>query len=211
MKRIVAGAAGLCVAGWLAFPAMAASADVKIGVIQMDRVVRAFPDAKSADSRLKAQVEEFETERDMLIGKINDQKKILEQAATEAQDKALSEAERERKTDDVKEKLKALRDLEQQLRETSNRQQRGLAEMEMRLRKHIMGKLKDIVAQYAKKNDFTLVLDSTSVGMGGVDVVLYSMEKVDVTDAVLKLIEEQAKNAPAVEKEVTGNPDIKKK
>jgi outer membrane protein len=211
MNKVVAVAAGLCMAGWVAFPATAVSADMKIGVIQMDRVVRAFPDAKSADSRLKAQVDEFETERDLLIGKINDQKKILEQAATEAQDKALSEAERERKTDGVKEKLKTLRDMEQQLRETSNKQQRGLAEMEMRLRKHIMGKLKDIVAQYAKKNEFTLILDSTSVGVGGVDVVLYSTEKVDVTEAVLKLIEEQAKNAPAVEKEVTAKPDIKKK
>ncbi len=196
MKRVLICAAGLCLAGWMALPAMAASADLKIGVVQMDRVVRAFPDAKSADSRLKEQVDEFETERDLIIGKINEQKKILEQAATEAQDKALSEAERDRKTDGVKAKLKSLRDMEQQLRETTNKQQRSLGEMEMRLRKHIMGKLKDIVAQYAKKNDFTLILDAASVGVGGVDIVLYSAEKADVTEAVLKLVDEQAKSAP---------------
>lgn len=209
MKTLMTGVLGLCVAGWLTLPAVAA--DVKIGVVQMDRVVRAFPDAKSADSRLKEQVDEFETERDLIIGKINEQKKILEQAATEAQDKALSEAERERKTEGVKEKLKALRELEQQLRETTNKQQRALSEMEMRLRKHIMGKLKDLIAQYAKKNDLTLVLDAAAVGAGGVDVVLYSTEKVDVTEAVLKLVEEQTKRTPEAEKDAKANSDIKKK
>lgn len=218
MKRFVVGMAGVFVAAGLVLPVFAA-ADLKIGVVKMDEVVRAFPDAKSADSRLKEQVDEYESERDLKIAKINDQKKLLEQAATEAQDKALSEAERDRKTDGVKEKLKALREMEQDLRELSSKQQRSLAEMEMRLRKHIMGKLKDIIGQYAKKNDFTVILDATAVGAGGVDVVLFSADKLDVTEAITQLVKEQpvtepspAKGSKAIaEKEVKTTPEGKKK
>ena len=59
------------------------------------------------------------------------------------------------------------------------------------MRKRITDKITGIVSEFAKKEGYTLVLDSGSVGLNGVPIVLYTAPAIDVTEDVLKLVEKK--------------------
>lgn len=166
-------------------------AETKIAVVDMGRVIKVLPEAKSADSLLEKQIEELESEhRDMLAerGKL---KKDFEAAHDEARNKALSEKMRDRKMEIAEDKLVALREYERNIRERSGLRQKQIADQKVRMRRRIVSKLREIIGEYARKNGYLLVLDSSGLGMNGVETVVYNLEGIDITDNVLKVIEKK--------------------
>ncbi|MBA4389244.1 MAG: hypothetical protein C0404_14820 [Verrucomicrobia bacterium] len=193
MKRIYALVAGIAVLGFLPALSLCAS-DVKLATVDMARLVKAHPDTPGADSSLEKQGEEFDVEAKGMRSKLEKLQKEVEEAVGEAQSKALSDEAREAKKKMVEEKVQAFRDGEKKFRETLNQRQKELNDQRLRLQKRIVGKIKDAVKKYAEKNGFTVVLDSSSMSVTGVETLVFSVEKLDITEEVLKtLTKEKAK------------------
>lgn len=165
------------------------SAEAKIGVVDMARVIRAFHETKSADSLLEKQVEEFESEQRMMLTEREKLKKEFEDAHGETRNKALSEETREKKMEIAGEKLTALREYERKIRERVDLGQRQLADQKARMQERIVSKLREIIGKYAEKNGYLLVLDSSGEGRSGVETVVYNLKGIDITEDVLKIIE----------------------
>jgi Skp family chaperone for outer membrane proteins len=85
-------------------------------------------------------------------------------------------------------KLNTLRDCEMKIRERINQRQKEIADQKMRMQRRIVGKLREIVGKYSSEKGYTLVLDSSAMGISGVESVVYSKENLDVTEEVLKII-----------------------
>lgn len=165
-----------------------AAADVKIAVVDMSKLVQSHPDTKEADELLEKQAQEFEAEKDELVAKFSTLRADFEAARSEASNKALSEAGRELKRDEAREKLMALEEFQQEIRETTLKRQRQLTDQSDRMRRRIVTKIIEVVDQYAAEKGFTLILDTASRGLSGVESVVYADEKLDVTDAVQERI-----------------------
>ena len=175
------------------------SAETKIAVVDMARLIRAHPETKSNSSMLEKQIEEFELERKEMLAERGKLVKALEEARKEARNRALSEKAREKELEFAEEKLAALRRYEQKIRETAGLRQKQIADQKVRMRRRIVAKLRKIVKGYAEEHGFVLVLDSSGLGMNAVETVVYNLERIDITDSILSTIAEEkqstAKNA----------------
>lgn len=164
-------------------------ADGKIAVVQMDRIVRAYPEAQRAEETLKAVKEEYEKELDKMEVKGKELQSTFEAAAADVRDKAISESEREKRYEIAQQHAKALQEFQIKMRQQRGDNQRDLADQEMRLFKRVIGKLRDVIGEYAKDKKIDVVLDTAGVGMHGGPLVLYASDAIDVTDDILKRIE----------------------
>jgi outer membrane protein len=174
----------------------------KVAVVQMDKVVRAFPEAQDAEKTLKMVRDEYEKGLDKMEEKAKELQQAVESAAAEASDKAVSEAEREKRQEAARQKWGVYQEYQQKIRKERSDNQRDLADQEMRQFKRIMGKLRDVIAEYAAEQKLDLILDSAAVGVHGGQVVLFSADKLDITAAIVKRVETMGKKTESAEKKV---------
>jgi Skp family chaperone for outer membrane proteins len=142
-----------------------------------------------------ARLAEFEAEQDDFQAQQEKLRKELEAARDAAEDRAISEREREKRMDVLKEKLLALRQLEQRVRETRLARQRELNEQEGRMLKRILVKVQAIIDRVAAEKGYALVLDSGARNPGGVPTVIFAQPTLDITEQVVGLVKAEAKTA----------------
>lgn len=181
-RTLVAGVVLIWVsgAGWCA--------DLKIAAVDMARLVKAHPDTPPADALLEKQIEEFQAEQKDMEAEFEKIKKAFDDARKETTNKALSEAAREEKLQAAEEKLTAVRDYDRKIRETLGARQKQLSEQSLRMRKRIVEKIQAEVREYAAKKEYALVLDSAALSVSGVEIMLYSSDKIDITEELVKII-----------------------
>jgi Skp family chaperone for outer membrane proteins len=181
---------------WVLLPAAGARAgDLSIVVVDMDRVMKSYGETKTADALLREQVEEFRAEIKKMREEEAQMARTFEEAAAEARNKALSDEERSRKGDIARERLSKLNEFQSKIRETVRAREEELSDQKGRMRRRIVDKLRGIVRDYASKKGFTVVLDSSALGVTGVETVVYNPDSMDITREVLKLVETEKPSA----------------
>ena len=189
-RRLMIACMAVLVLATTVDPALCAG--VKLAVVDMERLVRAHPRAESSEALLKAQVEEFEEEqKDML----SEEEKLKEQFAASrdaAQNKALSDSAREERVEDAKEKYVALREYEMKRLENARLRKKQLADQQLRLRRRIVSDIQSTIKGYADEQGISMVFDSSAVSMRGIESVVCHADKMDITEAMLKLVKRGA-------------------
>jgi Skp family chaperone for outer membrane proteins len=130
----------------------------------------------------------MEAHRDAMMAEQEKLKKAFETARDEALNKALSEAGREEKMTAAQQKLAVLTEFTQKARQTAMDERKELAERKSRMQSRIVDKIRDSVKQLAASRGIELVLDSSALGMSGVEAVLFTADSLDLTDAVIAAI-----------------------
>ena len=177
----------VCVAAVL----MTASADAgesKIAVVDVVRLVKAHPKTDTDKRIIEEQVREFEAEHEKRIEDFTQMKEDFAAAREEAMNKALSEEGREQKMKVAEEKMIALRERERELRETVELRRQQISDQRIRMRKRILTQLRGMTQEYAKKNGYSLVLDSSGAGLNGVTAVVYAADNIDITAKLLDAV-----------------------
>jgi Skp family chaperone for outer membrane proteins len=162
---------------------------LKIAVLDMTRVTKSFPETKTAEQMLEKQAAEFEAEHEEMLEELEKLKEEFETIRKAAENNALSGEARDRKIEVAEEKLKELREQDAKIRETMQMRRKQINDQKTRMKQRIVEKIRAIVRDYADDNGYTLVLDSSSMGLNGIDTVVYSVDKVDITEDVLEIIE----------------------
>ena len=161
------------------------AADVKIAAVDMAKAVSAHPDTKDADALLEKQLDEMETHKSEMVGRLRKLNDELETVHKEAMSRALSEEGRAQKMDVVREKATKVAKFDQQMRRTISEERKQLGDLKSRMQRRIVDKIKEIIKTIAAAEGYALVLDSSAVGISGVDAVLFAAGKTDITDAVI--------------------------
>ena len=165
--------------------AMGKGDDAKIAIVNMQRVVNAFPETDAVETALRDQVEDFEAERKKIEDKAEGMRLELEELVKEAGDKALSAAAQEAKKKELGGKYKELQKYQFEMRKQLSLRKDQLNDETMRIRKRLSVKVREIVGAYAKDKGYNLVLDAS--------VVVYNLDKLDITEDVVKHIMKQKK------------------
>jgi Skp family chaperone for outer membrane proteins len=168
-----------------AVTAMGKGNNEKIAIVDMSRVVSVFPETETIEATLRDQVEDFGAERKKIEEKAEGMRLELEALAKEAGDRALSDEAREAKKRDITGKYKELQRYQFEMRKQLSLRKDQLNDATMRMRKRLSIKVRDIVGEYAKDKGYTLVLDSA--------VIVYNVDKMDITEGVVKHIQKQKK------------------
>jgi Skp family chaperone for outer membrane proteins len=164
---------------------------LKIAMVDMTKVTKSVPETKAAEAILEKQAAEFEAEHKGMLDELEQLKTEFETARKDADNKALSEQAREAKIKIAEDKLRELKEQDARIRETVKKRRQQINDQKVRMKQRIVGKLRSIVQDYAEDEGYTIVLDSSGVGLSGIETVVYSVDKIDITQDVLDIIEKQ--------------------
>ncbi|MBI1953273.1 MAG: OmpH family outer membrane protein [Candidatus Omnitrophica bacterium] len=145
-------------------PASAAESAAKLAVIDLDRILEGYRGTESSDKRLEKLSEDKKGQREKFVSEIKEMREELI---------LLNEEARLERQKLIEEKLKGLAAFDREARTTLVKKR----EEEM---KTIFDEIEAVVASFAKEQGFTLVVSHRAV--------LYRQEGMDVTDQVLKIL-----------------------
>ncbi len=198
-------AAGLvaCVAG--ALPAVAIEGG--IALVDMETLFSKYYKTQLADAQLKDQADDFNTERKDLVAKYEQMQEDFNDLRAEAQNSALSEEVRLEKRDLAEEKLISLKEQEAKIQRMETTRRRQLEEQQMRMRKKIIEEIREEITAYAQERNIPCILDSSGQTMNGVELVLFSDGKFDITDDILAILNKGQTTTPAADAETDAGAD----
>ena len=158
--------------------AMAVSAEMKLGTVDMMLLVKNHPNydsnktlLTSTDKDYQKKLEKIKAEGD---GLQDEGKKLMDQMRNPMLT-AKAKADIEKQLGDIQQKLMGM---EQRYRSEAMRCRQDLQDLEARLLRTTTDDLKKRVAKYAAANGYDLILDSNAAA--------YATSTLDVTDAMLK-------------------------
>jgi outer membrane protein len=160
--------------------ALAASADMKIGTVNMVQLVRLHPSHETNRNLIKSTDKDYKAKLDSR----QDALKTIADEGKKAQDdlnnpmlSAAAKAEAQKKLEGVQQRFLAA---QQDLRSAAQHYQNELSDLESRLLKLETEDIRAKITAYAKDNGFDLILDASMLG--------YAKESFDVTDDILKAL-----------------------
>ena len=164
------------------------AAEQSVIFVNLDRAFNEFYKTKLADAQLKQQADEFNAERKKLVTDYEKIQKDFNAIRDEAQNTALSDDVRTEKRNVAEEKLVELRDYESRIRRFDDSHRKQLDDQSRRMRKRIVDEIQQIVKDFAKTHGYQAVIDSSGQSLNGVEMILYTDSKINITDTVLDLL-----------------------
>lgn len=157
--------------GFLAAQAQTPTASTKVGFADVDAIFNQMPEAKQIETELKSTQTMLKNQIDTKAQEF--QKKLADYNANlnNMLDAVRQNTERE------------LTQMQQNLEKLQQDAQTTIQNKQNQLMGPVYDKVGKAIADVAKENGFTLILSSQ---IGGLDVVLYGDEKMDVSELVLK-------------------------
>lgn len=162
------------------------AADLKIAVIDMDKIFQEYYKTKIIDANLKKQAELFKDYSDKLnesLTKLQEEFKTLRDAS---QNIAASEAERESKRLAAQDKYRQMNSKEAELRQYTREKQRQLRDEYEKNRNEILNEIKKTVGEMALLQGYTIVLDKSGATLNNIPAVMYHNPSIDITDNILR-------------------------
>ncbi len=162
------------------------AADLKIAVIDMDKIFQEYYKTKIVDANLKKQAELFKDYSDKLnesLTKLQEEFKTLRDAS---QNIAASEVERESKRLAAQDKYRQKNSKEAELRQDTREKQRQLRDEYEKNRNEILNEIKKTVGEMALLQGYTLVLDKSGLTLNNIPAVVYHSPAIDITDGILR-------------------------
>ncbi|MBS0659795.1 MAG: OmpH family outer membrane protein [Verrucomicrobia bacterium] len=192
MKRTLAVASALAAFAFAA--ATPAQAQMKVGVVDMNKVFSDYYKTKDAETRInearaaaKKEMDDRMEARQKLLDEINNLNK-------EVENKALSASARDEKGKQRDEKINETRNLEREITEFKNTRERQLQEQAVRMRNGIVEEIMKIVNDKVKADGYDLVFDKSGSSLNGVPILLYSKDGMEFTNDVVTALN---RNKPA--------------
>lgn len=184
----------------LAAPAAFAQ-DMKIGIIDMNRVFSEYQKTKDAEKRVnedksaaKKELDERAARYRELMQKWTDKQKMIN-------DKLLNDELRRQHTLEASELGAELKSLERDMDEFRRRREGQLQEQVTRMRRGLLDDIKLRVVERAKRDNYDMVFDKSGKSPIGINFLLFSQRGIDFTDDVLTELNGVAP-PPATEGEV---------
>lgn len=182
-KQMIAGIAMMgLVAG------MAGAAELKVAVVDTARILKEYYKTELAEAHIQQQLDDFSAERDKLVAQHKKLKQEFESMRAEAQNKALTEEAREKKKEQAEEKLTAVVEFENIIREKAATRKKELEGEGRKIQGELAKAIKAAITECSQKGGYTLVLADGALLGNGLESVLYVDPKMDITDEVLKIL-----------------------
>lgn len=175
---------------------VAAQAQLKVGTVDIARVVKEHPKTKEAEIKVNEAGNKVKTEFE---GKTEAYKKLLDdinKTAAQAESAALSAEAKSAKVKERDGKIPAIRKMESEITEFRATSEQQLQQQVVGYRDVILKEITDAVMEQVKVRNLDLVFDKSGPGASGISPVLYSHENADFTADVIAAVQKSGA-APA--------------
>lgn len=195
-----------CVIALLLFTsAFSAQAQVKVGMVDMNKIFSSYYKTKDAEARIN---EARASAKKELEDRMETYKKMAEEVNKlneEIQKPELSKEAKEQKTKTRDEKIGETNNLQREIKEFQGTREKQLQEQAVRMRNGIVEEITKLVQEKVKTENYDLVYDKSGSSLNGVPIVLYSRDNMDFSEDIVASLnknrpkESAAPAAPAAE------------
>ena len=162
-----------------------ALAQMKVGVVDMNKVFTSYHKTKAAESRLNEARAQAKKDLD---GRLESLKSNMEEISKLEEDTKKPELADDTRKIAVKlraEKISLVRGLDREIAEFRGTRERQLQEQFMRMRGDIVQDIMKVVDSKVKAEGYDIVFDSSGLGVSQVKVVLFSSSSMNFSDSVI--------------------------
>jgi len=181
----------------LGLAALPASAQPKVGTVDMKKLFDNYWKTKLADANLRDRGAEFDKKRKEMIDDASKVQKDYNAFLESSNDQAVSAAEREKRKKSAENKFLELKEIEQSVQQFDRSARTQLGEQQRSMRDKIVAEIRDAINAKAKGGAYSLILDVSADSANSAPFVLYSDGKSDVTEELLQQLNLNAPTAPA--------------
>ena len=182
------------VAAFCSLAASPALAQMKVGIVDMNKVFTSYYKTKDAEARLNEARAQAKTDLDGRLETLKSNMEEINKLEADATKPELSNDKKQAAARSREEKINEVRNLDREIGEFRQTRERQLQEQFMRMRGDIVQDIMKVVDARVKSEGFDLVFDKSGQGISQVPVVLYSAPSMEFSDSI---IAELNKNAPA--------------
>jgi outer membrane protein len=183
IKRVLLGAT------FLLCTLSISQAQLKVAVVDLNKVFNDFYKTKQVDAELKEQVNKFRKERD---DQMNSYKTLVDQIKgleDKRRDPAASEAVKKDTEAKLKDKVQEAQNREQEMRNWEATTGRLMQDQMQRNRKRILDEITAELDKVSKSAGYDLVLDRSGLTMNGTSAFAFINDKLpDISDSLLKTL-----------------------
>lgn len=166
---------GIVVALWLLALAPPAAAELKVGIVDLQRALNESASGKKAKDQFKVEFDRMQNSLKAEKDKLDRLKEDLDKQSV-----VLKEEERKSKAEEFERKR---RDLRRKLEDSDAE----LRKKDQELTGDILKELAQVIQEIGEREGYTLVLENSS------SAVLYGSKSIDMTDAVIKAYDARKK------------------
>lgn len=158
----------------LMFPSLSsAQTKIKIGYVDMQRVLNEVEDGARAKEKLKREFDEKQAQLDRKQEELKKKKEEYDKQSLVLKEEAKRQKQQELQQDFI------------ELQQLYAKLQKELSENELNLTKEIFDKAQAVIAEIAQRDGFTLILDKAE------GRILYALPSMDITNEVIRKYNEK--------------------
>jgi outer membrane protein len=167
-----------------------AEAQSRIATVDLQKAFNNYWKKKEVEKGLNVQGADLEKEAKAMLESRNKADEEARSLLAAAKDEAASPDERQKRQNKAEEKLKQVRDLEENLVQYERQAKTTLDEQSQRVRTKLFKDITEVIGAKARAGGFTLVLNSGPQtdpvsGTSSLSIVLYASAGDDLTEAVI--------------------------
>jgi outer membrane protein len=181
----------------IALGATPAFAQMKVGIVDMNKVFTSYYKTKEAETRLNDARAQAKTDLDSRLETLKSNMEEINKLEADTKKPELAADKKEAAIKQRDEKINEVRNLDREIGEFRQTRERQLQEQFMRMRGDIVQDIMKVVDSRVKSEGYDLVLDSSGLGISQVKVVLYSAPSMDFSESIISALNASAPKKPA--------------
>jgi len=186
-------------------PLSAQEGRLKVATVDMQALFQEFHQTKTTKAKFEEEQTRVVRDRDERLARLNEMKKQMEDLQKQLSDPSVADAKKQALFSERQSKQQQFEGLQKELEEFIQRKSRALNEqMQLRM-KAILEEIRVKVQKHAEGEGYDYVLDKTGASTSQVPVLLYTKDATDITEVLMKTINEGAP-APAAEEKKAEEP-----
>lgn len=162
-----------------------ALAQMKVGVVDMNKVFTSYHKTKAAESRLNEARAQAKKDLDGRLESLKSNMEEINKLEEDTKKPELADDKREIAVKLRDEKISLVRGLDREIAEFRGTRERQLQEQFMRMRGDIVQDIMKVVDSKVKAEGYDIVFDSSGLGVSQVKVVLFSSSSMNFSDSVI--------------------------
>jgi Skp family chaperone for outer membrane proteins len=191
----------------LGYTASAQVASGRIVTVDLNKVFNDYYKTPIASAKLKETAQSYNKDNEELVARYRKQIEELNTLREDQDKPEYTDQVRAEKRKKVQEKLSETQKTERDIQEFRRTHQQELEKQTQRMRQNILKEVTEVISKEAKDAGYLYVFDKSGNTLNGVPSVVYAQETLDITDAILKILN---RNAPAdLPKTEAPKPDTK--
>ena len=180
-----------------------ASAELKIGTVDMKKVFESYKKTKDAEQRISEMRNKYKKELDERMEKLKGMKDDIDKLTEDTKKAELSPEKRQEKAKKRDEIAGEANNLWRDVQQSQQEKEKQLADHSVRMRNGIVEEIKKIIDKSVIAHNFDLVFDKSGPSLNGVNIVLHSRDSWDFTKEVVDELNKAPGAASAADLDVT--------